>query len=224
MRLERVLEGGLLLLAFHVNSRAREYEYSVLHSCIFMMGLRCPIRLYKNNFRNSHNLRALFPKYINSGIIPLARPIRLSSNSRQNRAVVVFSEASFLGRFWLQTAAAADEVVPVVPPADPPQRAHLPPLQGQEPLQEPQEAQEEIVAPPERYAKLDSPLCIVYCVNLHCCMINMDMALDEYSYRVASSVPMKFPVWFKEFKGNSFFYGLKLQNPTELCANVTEKH
>lgn len=44
-----------------------------------------------------------------------------------------------------QTAAAAHEVVPVVPPADPPQRAHLPALQGQEPFEEPQEAQEEIV-------------------------------------------------------------------------------
>lgn len=45
-----------------------------------------------------------------------------------------------------QAAAAAHEVVPVVPPADPPQRAHLPALQGQEPLAQPQEAQEEIVA------------------------------------------------------------------------------
>lgn len=45
----------------------------------------------------------------------------------------------------MQTAAAAHEVVPVVPPADPPQRAHLPALQGQEPLAQPQEAQEEIV-------------------------------------------------------------------------------
>lgn len=46
----------------------------------------------------------------------------------------------------VQTAAAAHEVVPVVPPADPPQRAHLPAVQGQEPLAQPQEAQEEIVA------------------------------------------------------------------------------
>lgn len=46
----------------------------------------------------------------------------------------------------VQTAAAADEVVPVVPPADPPQRAHLPAVQGQEPLAQPQEAEEEIVA------------------------------------------------------------------------------
>ena len=44
-----------------------------------------------------------------------------------------------------QTAAAAHEVVPVVPPADPPQRAHLPAVQGQEPLAQPQEAQEEVV-------------------------------------------------------------------------------
>lgn len=44
-----------------------------------------------------------------------------------------------------QAAAAAHEVVPVVPPADPPQRAHLPAVQGQESLEEPQEAQEEIV-------------------------------------------------------------------------------
>ncbi|KAH9645747.1 hypothetical protein HF086_002674 [Spodoptera exigua] len=51
---------------------------------------------------------------------------------------------------WLspQTAAPADEVVPVVPPADTPQRAHLSALQGQESLAEPQEAQEEIVSPP----------------------------------------------------------------------------
>ncbi|KAI5637676.1 zinc finger-containing protein domain-containing protein [Phthorimaea operculella] len=44
-----------------------------------------------------------------------------------------------------ETAAAADEVVPVVPPTDPPQRAHLPALQGQEPIPQPQETQEEIV-------------------------------------------------------------------------------
>ncbi|VVC88082.1 unnamed protein product [Leptidea sinapis] len=43
------------------------------------------------------------------------------------------------------TAAAAHEVVPVVPPADPPQRAHLPAVQGQESLPEPEEAQEEVV-------------------------------------------------------------------------------
>ncbi|CAH2085105.1 unnamed protein product [Euphydryas editha] len=44
-----------------------------------------------------------------------------------------------------QAAAATDEVVPVVPPADPPERAHLSALQGQEPLAESEEAQEEIV-------------------------------------------------------------------------------
>lgn len=48
----------------------------------------------------------------------------------------------------LQTAAAADEVMPLVPPTDPPQRAHLSAVQGQEPLPQPQEAQEEIVARP----------------------------------------------------------------------------
>lgn len=55
----------------------------------------------------------------------------------------------------LQAAASSDEVVSVVPPADTPQRAHLPALQGQEPQPQPQEAQEEIVAhrrPPDRYA------------------------------------------------------------------------
>lgn len=46
----------------------------------------------------------------------------------------------------LQTAAAADEVVPVVPPTDSPQRAHMPALQGQESQPQSQEAQEEIVA------------------------------------------------------------------------------
>ncbi|CAG9788001.1 unnamed protein product [Diatraea saccharalis] len=46
-----------------------------------------------------------------------------------------------------ETAAAADEVVPVVPPTDPQERAHLSALQGQEPVPEPQETQEEIVAP-----------------------------------------------------------------------------
>lgn len=55
----------------------------------------------------------------------------------------------------LQAAAAADEVVPVVPPTDPPQRAHLSAMQGQEPQPQPQEAQEEIVAhrprPPRCY-------------------------------------------------------------------------
>lgn len=50
------------------------------------------------------------------------------------------------GTCVLQAAAAADEVVPVVPPTDPPQRAHLPAVQGQEPQPQPQEAQEEIVA------------------------------------------------------------------------------
>lgn len=44
-----------------------------------------------------------------------------------------------------QTAAAADEVVLVLPPADPPQRAHLSALQGQEPLPKPEETEEEIV-------------------------------------------------------------------------------
>lgn len=46
---------------------------------------------------------------------------------------------------YVQTAAAADEVLPLVPPADPPQRAHLSAVQSQESLEEPQETQEEIV-------------------------------------------------------------------------------
>lgn len=49
----------------------------------------------------------------------------------------------------VQTAAAAHEVVPVVSPTDPPQRSHLPAVQGQEPLAQPQEAQEEIVERPQ---------------------------------------------------------------------------
>ena len=45
--------------------------------------------------------------------------------------------------FCLQAAAASNEVLPDVPPADPPQRAHLPALQGQVKVKEPKEAQEE---------------------------------------------------------------------------------
>lgn len=53
----------------------------------------------------------------------------------------------------LQAAAAADEVVPVVPPTDSPQRAHMPALQGQESQPQSQEAQEKIVA----YCRLVTP-------------------------------------------------------------------
>lgn len=64
----------------------------------------------------------------------------------------------------LQAAAAADEVVPVVSPADPPKRAHLPALQGQEPQPQPQETKEEVVAhrqPANRYTIKSHPILVV---------------------------------------------------------------
>ncbi|EDS30034.1 conserved hypothetical protein [Culex quinquefasciatus] len=43
----------------------------------------------------------------------------------------------------LQTTTAADEVVSVVPPADPPERPDLPAVQGQKSLAQPEEAEKE---------------------------------------------------------------------------------
>lgn len=63
-----------------------------------------------------------------------------------------------------QATAAAYEVVSVVSPADPPQRAYLPALQGQEPLAQPQETQEEIVAKTERH----TPISLFIVIIVHC--------------------------------------------------------
>jgi len=54
----------------------------------------------------------------------------------------------------LQTTTTADEVVPVVPPADPSQRSHLSSLQGQVQVQEPQEAKEEGIKEKYRVSKI----------------------------------------------------------------------
>ena len=52
-------------------------------------------------------------------------------------------ESLFIQHFTFQATTASHEELPVLPPADPPQRSDLPSLQGQVQVQEPEEAQEE---------------------------------------------------------------------------------
>lgn len=81
----------------------------------------------------------------------------------------------------LQAAAAADEVVPVVPPTDSPQRAYMSSLQGQEPQPQSQEAQEEIVThrrPPDRYP-IKSYLVLVVTLSVSANFINNEESLHE---------------------------------------------